>query len=75
MEEIKNDIIKKYVYKNYVIYEKETEDSFEYYIQNEKYGVISLMFGLTKEDKEQNLIVVYNNLEDYIKDYKQDYED
>lgn len=75
MKWIKNDIINKYQYKNYVIYEKETEDGYEYYIQNEKYGIISFMFGLTKDNNEQNKIIVYNNLESYIQLYQEKYED
>ncbi len=85
MEEIKNDIIKKYKYKNYVIYIKETEDSYESYLQNEDYGVISLMFGISKEQvfnkvhKYYTLIPFINliekNIEDYILTYKIDYED
>lgn len=83
MKEIKNDIIKKYKYKDYVVYIKDVKEdsknyeSYEIYLQNEKYGVIDLMFGVMKEDysiKElEDLIEV--NIEDYILTYKIDYED
>lgn len=81
MKEIKNDIIKKYKYENYVIYIKDTTKNnyelYEAYLQNEEYGVISLMFGVMKEDYSlkdmENIILA--NIEDYILTYKIDYED
>lgn len=83
MKEIKNDIIKKYKYKDYVVYIKDVKEdsknyeSYEFYLQNEKYGVISLMFGLMKEDcsvKEfEDLIEA--NIDDYIITYQNEYED
>ena len=80
MKEIKNDIIKKYQYKEYVVYVKETKSCYEYYLQNEQYGVLTLMFGLPKSrninnDIENNIIIVYHNIENYIKTYKEEYED
>lgn len=77
MKEIENDIIKKYSYKDYVVYVKEVLDSYEFYLQKESYGVIDLMFGVMKEDyslKEMEDLIE-SNIEDYIKIYKQDYED
>ena len=50
MKEIENDIIKKYSYKKYVVYVKETKNSYDFYLQNEEYAVIDLMFGVDKED-------------------------
>ncbi len=77
MKEIENDIIKKFSYKEYVVYIKEVLESYECYLQKECYGVIDLMFGVMKEDysvKEfEDLIEA--NIEDYIETYKQDYED
>ena len=85
MKKIKNDIIEKYSYKDYIIYIKETDDSYESYLQNEKYGVISLMFGISKEQcfnkvhKYYTLIpfekYIEKNIEDYIKLYQSEYED
>ena len=80
MKEIKNDMIKKYQYKEYVIYVKDTKYGYEYYLQNEKYGVLELMFGLPKNrdlenDIENDIIVVFHNLDNYIKNYKEQYED
>ena len=76
MEEVKNDIIKKYVYKDYVIYIKEVLDSYECYLQKECNGVIDLMFGVYTEDyslKEfEDLILA--NIDNYINLYKIDYE-
>lgn len=76
MKEIKNDIIKKYSYKDYVIYVKEVLESYEFYLQKESYGVIDLMFGVMKEDyslKEMEDLIK-SNIKDYIEIYKQDYE-
>lgn len=77
MKEIENDIIKKYSYKDYVVYIKEVLESYEFYLQKESYGVIDLMFGVMKEDyslKEMEDLIE-SNIEDYIEIYKQDYED
>lgn len=77
MKEIENDIIKKYIYKDYVVYVKEVLESYEFYLQKESYGVIDLMFGVMKEDyslKEMEDLIE-SNIEDYIEIYKQDYED
>ena len=77
MEEIKNDFIKKYSYKNYVVYIKETNISYEYYLQNEKYGIIELMFGASKENitLEELLEIVKDNIDIDIEYYKRENED
>lgn len=77
MKEIKNDIIKKFVYGDYVIYIKETSSTYESYLQNEAYGVIDLMFGGTKEQNtlEEFIDLVHNNIVDYIQCYQKEYED
>lgn len=76
MKEIENDIIKKYSYKDYVVYVKEVLESYEFYLQKESYGVIDLMFGVMKEDcslKEMEDLIK-SNIKEYIEIYKQDYE-
>lgn len=77
MKEIKNDIIKKYKYKEYVVYVKWNFKNlcYEFYLQNENYGIISLMFGIPKCDIKDMEEIIKNNLLDYIEIYKQDYED
>lgn len=84
MKEIKNDIIKKYQYGDYVVYIKDVKEdsknygSYEIYLQNEKYGVIDLMFGLLKceiKDVKKMEEIIKNNLLDYIETYKEEYED
>lgn len=77
MKEIENDIIKKYSYKNYVVYVKwcKEELCYEFYLQNEEYGIIDLMFGIPASDMEDMQEIVLANIEDYIEIYKQDYED
>lgn len=80
MKEIENDIIKKYNYKNYVVYAKwcKEELCYEFYLQNEEYGIITLMFGIPAsdmEDMEDMQEIVLANIEDYIEIYEQDYED
>lgn len=77
MEEIKNDIRKKYKYKEYVVYVKWNykELCYEFYLQNENYGVISLMFGISKSDIKDMENIILANIEDYILTYKIDYED
>lgn len=79
MKEIENDIIKKYEYKNYVVYVKYNEEEliYDYYLQNEKeqYGIISLMFGVPTSDIEDIEEIIESNIEEYIKLYQEDYED
>ena len=80
MIEIKSEIIKEFIYKknyNYVVYIKETINTYESYLQNEDYGVIGLMFRKRKkETKLDNFISLVNeNLERYIKIYKEGYEE
>lgn len=83
MIEIKNDFIKKYQYthyktkEQYVVYIKETNESYEYYLQNEKYGIIELMFALYKEQNtlEELLEIVTDNIDIDIEYYKRENED
>ena len=77
MKEIKNDIIKTFMYNDYEIYIKDTLYTYELYIQNINYGVISLMVGLPKENYtlEQVIELLGFNLEEEIETYKELYED
>lgn len=77
MKEIKNDIIKKFIYGDYVIYIKETRTSYESYLQNESYSIIDLMFGVPKGQQtlEEFISLVNVNIIDYINGYKEEYED
>ena len=77
MKEIENDIIKKYQYKGYVIYAKycKKELCYEFYLQNEKYGIMNFMFGIPKSDMEFFKEIVLYDIENYIDNYKKDYED
>ena len=75
MKEIENDIIKKFSYKDYVVYIKETNECYESYIQNERYGVIDFMFGVRKDTNylEDYIELVQCNIKDYIDLYKEKY--
>lgn len=77
MIEIENDIIKKYQYKDYVIYAKYNEKdlSYEYYLQNEEYGIIDFMFGIPKSDVDFFEEIVLYDVENYIDNYKKEFED
>lgn len=80
MIEIKSEIIKEFIYKknyNYVVYIKETINSYESYLQNEEYGVISLMFGVSKKGTKLDSFIslVNESLEEYIEIYKDSYEE
>lgn len=80
MLECKNDFIKKYKYdkyEDYVIYIKETSHCYEYYLQNEKYGIIALMFGVNKEETtlEDFMQIIVDIIGMDIKYYKKEYED
>lgn len=76
MKELENDIIKKYSYKDYVVYIKESSKEYECYIQNEYYGIINCMFGLSKEQVslEQLIDIINDNLKQEIEYYKQEFE-
>ncbi len=77
MKEVKNDFIEKYSYKDYVVYIKETNEAYEYYLQNEKYGIIELMFGVDKKQTtlEELLEIVKGNIDIDIEYYKRENED
>lgn len=76
MKEVKNDIIKKLSYKDYVVYIKEQNGELECYLQNERYAVVNFMFGIYKKENtiKDFIDMIENNIEDYIEIYKQDYE-
>ena len=77
MKEVRNEFIKQFVYGDYIIYIKEDSVSYEGYLQNELYGVISLMIGVPKKQNTLNELIelIENNLQSYINDYKENYED
>lgn len=80
MIEIKSDMVKEFIYKkdyNYVIYVKETITSYECYLQNENYGIITLLFGVNKrETTMQDFIeTILGCIDSHIEDYKKSYED
>lgn len=77
MKEIKNDIIKKYKYKDYYIYIQESDNMYESYLQKRNNGIISFMFGANKRnnDLEDFIYLIEVNVEDYIDSYELDYED
>lgn len=78
MVETKSDIIKQFIYKkniNYVIYVKDTISTYEFYLQNENYGIISLMFGIPKCDIKDMEEIIKSNIENYIELYQEEYED
>lgn len=77
MKEIKNDVIKKYQYKDYYIYIIETDEAYEYYLKHKDYGIIALIFGLMKKQNsfEDFMDIVGKNIECDIEYYRQTYED
>ena len=77
MKELENDIIKKYSYKDYVVYVKTYDNSYECYLQKESIVIMYFMFGLLKEyhDLETIKQTIKDNIEDYIVDYKEEFED
>ena len=77
MKEIKNKIIKMYEYNDYIIYIFDEDVGYGCYLQNKQYGIISLMFGLLKNQNtlEETIEIVKNNIDDQVKIYKRVYED
>jgi coproporphyrinogen III oxidase len=77
MKEIKNDIIKKYQYEDYVIYIKDVKSYYDVFLQNEKNGIIGLLFGVFKSDikdiKDLEKIIE-SNMDDYMIYYVEHYE-
>ena len=78
MIELKNDFIKKYQvdnyeYNNYIVYIKDTYDTYEAWLQNKNYGIMSLMFGLPKKhlSLEDFIELINNNIERDIKLYQE----
>lgn len=60
---------------NYYIIIKATLDDFEAYIQEEKCGIIEMMFGIAKKDilYWEFIELVEKNLDDYIEYYEEEY--
>ena len=78
MIEIKNPFIRTYrVDNNYIVYIKDTDDTYEAWLQNKNYGIMSLMFGLPNEhlSLEDFITIVNNNIEREIKLYRELHED
>ena len=73
MKEVKNDFIKKYQMGAYEIYIKEDNVSYQAWLQNKHYSIMSLMFGLVKIHLtfEDFIRIVNNNIEREIKLYKE----
>lgn len=81
MIELKNPFIRAYRvdnddYNNYIVYIKEDAATYEAYLQNKNYGVISLMFGTPNNylSLEDFITIVNNNIELEIKLYQDLYE-
>jgi hypothetical protein len=79
---LKNEFIKTYQvdnydYKNYLVYIKEDAATYEAYLQNKNYGIISLMFGTPNNylSLEDFITIVNNNIEREIKLYQELHED
>ena len=82
MVEIKNPFIRtyrvdNYDYNNYIVYIKEDAATYEAYLQNKNYGIISLMFGTpnTYLSLDEFIQIVNNNIEREIKLYQELHED
>lgn len=77
MKEIKNKVLKTYEYWDHLIYLIDENESYGFYLQNAKYGIISLIFGLKKSENtlEDTIDIIKTNLDDYIKIYHNLYED
>lgn len=82
MIELKNPFIRTYRvddydYNNYIVYIKEDAATYEAYLQNKNYGIISLMFGTPNNylSLEDFITIVNNNIEREIKLYQELHED
>lgn len=80
--ERKNDFIKayqvdNYKYNDYLVYIKEDAVTYDAWLQNKNYGVMSLMFGLPNKNLtlEDFIQIVNNNIEREIKLYQELHED
>lgn len=81
MKEIKDiKLLKVYKIKeNYFLYvfENDFEKAFEFYISNEKYGIMQQIFGILKNYANSNIDYWLENFDfaKYIDTYKKDFED
>ena len=80
MIEVKNEIVKTFIYRKntaYIIYIKDYNNCYECYLQNKNYGIITLLFGVNKKETTmQDFIETINNcIDSHIEDYKKSYED
>lgn len=54
----------------YIVYVIKNNKTYEYWLQKENFGIMYFMFGF----EEYNLEILENNLFDYVKIYKDEFE-
>lgn len=64
-----------YNYNNYYYYIFEDSDNYYSYIQNKNYGVLMLVYGVPKEQQTLEDFMNNYNLDEYIQEYQELYED
>lgn len=67
--------VNEFEYCNYYYYIFEDEENYYSYIQNKNYGVLMLVYGTPKGQQTLKEFINCYNLDEYIQEYQEEYED
>ncbi len=67
--------VDEYNYNNYYYYIFKDSENYYSYIQNKNYGVLMLVYGVPKEQQTLDDFMNNYNLDEYIQEYQELYED
>lgn len=67
--------VDEYNYNNYYYYIFEDKENYYSYLQNKNYGVLMLVYGVPKEQQTLEDFMNCYNLDEYIQEYQELYED
>ena len=77
MKEVKNiELVKVLRYKNkYLVYAFKEDNHYELYLKHEDYGILYLMIGAPIEQQSLDTLIAISDLDEYVEEYKENYED
>lgn len=77
MKEVKNiELVKVLKYKDkYFIYAFKEDNHYKLYLKHEDYGIMFLMIGAPIEQQSLDILIAISEIDDYVEEYKERYED
>ena len=67
--------VNEYEYCNYYYFIFEDKDNYYSYISNKYYGILMLVYGVSKKQTSLEDFMENYNLDEYIQQYQEEYED